>query len=271
VWVDAVDLAGALEVIAAMVEAGEGGRVFTPNVDHVVLADHDRAFRQAYERASLTLADGAPVVWASWLLGRPLPAKVSGSDLVMPLVQLAAVRGWRVYLLGAEPDVAAEAARRLHDATGVEIAGVDSPRVALDDTAPDAAIIARVQRARPHLVLVAFGSPKQEVWADRVGAAMNPAVVIGVGASLDFVTGRQRRAPAFLSAVGLEWLFRLAREPRRLWRRYLLRDPAFLWIAARTLCAPFHTRARAVATRDGASTEPYPRSVAVQSRHPYPS
>ena len=243
VWIHAVTMAQAIAAIAALIGRGRGGAVFTPNVDHVVLADEHAAFGAAYGRADLVLGDGAFVVWVSRLLGLPLPEKVSGSDLVAPLAACAAERGWRVFLLGAAPGVAAEAGRRLHAATGVHIVGACSPSIGADGSG-DAELVAEVRAARPDLVLVALGTPKQEVWIDAVRAALAPAVLVGVGATFDFIAGRQRRAPAFVSAMGLEWLFRLAHEPRRLWRRYLVRDPAFVGIAWRTWRAPRATRVR---------------------------
>lgn len=235
VWIDALTFAAALEQIERLVAAGEGGSVFTPNVDHVVTAEDDEEFRRAYDAASLSLADGQPLIWASRLLGTPLPEKVSGSDLVWPLVQRAASRGWRVYLLGGAPGVAAAAARRMETELGVCVAGVDVPEI--DVASPDPAGVAaaeRVRAARPHLVLVALGAPKQERWIHRNLERMRPSVVLGVGAALDFVAGRVRRAPRWMSRAGLEWLHRLARGPRRLAKRYLLKDPRILAILART-------------------------------------
>lgn len=239
VHVDRITLAGAVDAIEALIHARRGGVVVTPNVDHVVLADRHRAFREAYAAADLSLADGKPIVWASHLLGAPVPEKVSGSDLVLPLLDRAAARGWRVYLLGGGPGVAEEAAERLARERGVHIAGTAAPRLApltglpVDAAAADAPDA--VRRARPDLVLVAFGAPKQEVWMHEHRHALAPAVLAGVGASLDFLAGRVRRAPRRISNAGLEWLWRLAQEPSRLWRRYLLDDPQFLPILLRTL------------------------------------
>jgi N-acetylglucosaminyldiphosphoundecaprenol N-acetyl-beta-D-mannosaminyltransferase len=233
--VDAVTLAQALDGIAELIDRQKGGAVFTPNVDHVVKAEHHPDFRRAYSRADLCLADGTPLVWASRLLGMPLPEKVSGSDLVLPLMRLASERRWRVYLLGGKPGVAEEAGQKLTRELGVTIVGTESPIVSPDGTADSTEqTLARLRAASPDLVLVAFGAPKQELWIDRFSDRIVPAVAIGVGGSLDFVAGQVRRAPAWISRAGLEWLFRLAQEPRRLWRRYLVEDPAFLVIVARS-------------------------------------
>ena len=233
--IDSVSFDEALERIAELVSRREGGAVFTPNVDHVVKAERDLAFREAYARASLSLADGMPVLWASRLLGAPLPEKISGSDLVIPLARLAARKGWRVYLLGGEPGVAQEAGDRLTRELGLNVVGTDSPVIRADGGADDAEhLLGRLRAAKPDLLLVALGAPKQELFIDRFARQIGPVVAMGVGGSLDFVAGRVRRAPRWMSRAGLEWAYRLAQEPRRMWRRYLIEDPAFLAIVARS-------------------------------------
>lgn len=235
--IDAVDLEGALDAIDRLIREGNGGTVFTPNVDHVVVAENDPRFRAAYAAASLSLVDGTPVVWASSLLGTPLPMKLSGSDLVLPLLARAAERGQRVYFLGGDPGVA-EAARRVlePELPSLNIVGIDSPRIDVNRI-PDE-LLQRIKSARPDIVLVALGAPKQEIFSHEQREALKPAVLIGVGASLDFIAGTRRRAPLWLSRAGLEWVYRLAQEPRRLAKRYLLRDPQFFWIVGRQLLRP---------------------------------
>jgi N-acetylglucosaminyldiphosphoundecaprenol N-acetyl-beta-D-mannosaminyltransferase len=250
IWVDSVGFAEALERIAWLVDSGQGGSVFTPNVDHVVTAETDARFREAHDVASLSLADGKPLLWASRLLGAPLPAKVSGSDLVWPLMEQAAARSWRVYLLGGAPGVADEAAEVLRRKLGVVIVGVDSSHVSLEPPVDGVDPVAdRVKAARPDLLLVALGAPKQEIWIHRNRERIGPAVALGIGATLDFVTGRVRRAPRWMSEAGLEWLFRLAQEPRRMAVRYLWKDPRFALILARGAAGPRSRRVRVRPTR----------------------
>lgn len=233
--IDKLTFAEALDAIVELVERKEGGTVFTPNVDHIVLAEKDPRLAKAYDEASLSLVDGTPVLWASRLLGEPLPEKISGSDLVLPLMTFAARRGFRVYLLGGNPGVGERAAEHLQrELPGIQIVGTDAPIVDIDriDEQYDD-IVARINAARPDLLLVAFGCPKQEIFMSRIAKAIRPAVAIGIGAGLDFEAGTAQRAPHWMSALGLEWLYRLAHEPRRLWRRYLVRDPEFLRIILR--------------------------------------
>lgn len=242
IWIDSLTFTGALDQIERLVDAGAGGAVFTPNVDHVVNADSNAAFREAYARASLSLADGQPLVWASRLLRPALPEKVSGADLVGPLMERAARRGWRVFLVGGAPGSARVAAERFTGACGVRIAGIEDGRVDLASGASDEALLARIAEARPQLVLVALGAPKQELWIAARRARLAPAVSLGVGAALDFAAGAVRRAPPWMQRVGLEWFYRLTREPRRLARRYLWNDPRFLAILLRTWISPPETR-----------------------------
>jgi N-acetylglucosaminyldiphosphoundecaprenol N-acetyl-beta-D-mannosaminyltransferase len=237
--IDSLTFEQAIARIEELVDAGQGGTVFTPNVDHVVQVEHNAAFRAAYQRVSLSLVDGQPLVWASRLLGHPLPQKISGSDLILPLMRAAERRAYRVYLLGGPPGVAEIAASKLRAQFAVQIVGIDAPRVSAAGQADDEAnVIARIREAAPHLVLAAFGAPKQELLIDKVRDAIRPAVAIGVGAGFDFIAGRVRRAPPWMSQYGLEWLYRLAQEPRRLAKRYLLDDPQFAAILYRTMRLP---------------------------------
>jgi len=246
-WIDRLTRDEALAEVSALVETGRGGSVFTPNVHHVVMAESNAAFRAAYDRANLTLADGAPIVWASRILRPPLPAKLSGSDMVRPIAQLAAQRGWRLYLLGGSPGAALRAAQRLTEAYGLAVVGTDDSQVGIAaDAAVDEPILDRIRRARPDIIFVGLGAPKQELWIDRMSAWLVPAVAIGVGASIDFLSGAARRAPRWMSGAGLEWVHRLSQDPRRLWRRYLLQGPTYGQIVLRSLRLPRDQRVRSV-------------------------
>jgi N-acetylglucosaminyldiphosphoundecaprenol N-acetyl-beta-D-mannosaminyltransferase len=233
--IDPLTFAEALDAIEELVDRGRGGAVFTPNVDHVVLAEDDPEFRAAYADADLVLADGMPLVWASRVLSVRLPERVAGSDLVVPLLARAAARRYRVFLLGGAPGSAEVAAERAR-AMGVEICGIAAPRVPEGSLAADPggeAALDQARAARAQLVLVGLGAPKQERWIWRNRGALGTAVALGLGASIDFLAGRVPRAPRCVARVGLEWAWRLAREPRRLWRRYLVRDPRFAFVLAR--------------------------------------
>jgi N-acetylglucosaminyldiphosphoundecaprenol N-acetyl-beta-D-mannosaminyltransferase len=235
IQMDPLTLTEALDAIEALVRAGRGGTVFTPNVDHFVLAEEDERFRAAYRDTDLSLVDGTPVLWAARVLGSPLPEKVSGSDLLEPVAERAARHGWRVYLLGAAPGVAERVKSILEaDHPGLRVVGTSSPNVDLSKPVSEQRdIIDAVKATSPDVLFLALGSPKQEIWAHRIREAVKPTVVLGVGASFDFVAGTSKRAPRWISAAGLEWLYRLGHEPRRLWKRYLVRDPKFAFIVIR--------------------------------------
>jgi N-acetylglucosaminyldiphosphoundecaprenol N-acetyl-beta-D-mannosaminyltransferase len=216
-----------------LVREGRGGTVFTPNVDHIVQAEHDEAFRQAYSRTALSLVDGTPVLWAARLLGTPLPEKLSGSDLFDPLLERAAREKLRIVLLGGGPGVAELAARNLRERLpSLQIVDTLGPRLGLTVSDEERACVERLQRANADLIFVCLGAPKQELFSDRNRQALAPAVLVGFGAAVDFAAGTVPRAPTWVSRAGLEWAFRLGREPRRLAARYLLRDPEFLKIVA---------------------------------------
>jgi len=238
--IDRLTFAEAIDAIEGLVLAGCGGTVFTPNVDHIVLAEEDERFRLAYGQTDLSLVDGVPVVWASRLFSSRLPEKVSGSDIMRPLAGRAAARGWRVYLLGAAPGVAQRVKEIFErDYPGINVVGTGSPKIDIGkEVAEQQAIVEEVRATRPDILFLALGAPKQEIWAHRVRQLLKPAVIIGVGATFDFIAGTAKRAPPWVAAAGFEWLYRLAHDPRRLWKRYLVRDPKFLAILARQMLVP---------------------------------
>ena len=235
-YVDHLTFEGALDRIGEVVAAGTGGYVVTPNVDHLCLAETDPSLVAAYDEASVSLLDGMPLLWLGRLQGQPLPAKISGSDLLLPLLQRAAAQSWRVYFLGGQPGVGAAAGAILQARLpGLQIVGMDAPPMGFErDPAASAAVIAKLRAAEPQLVLVALGCPKQEKWMHQARADYAPAVALGIGASLDFIAGTVRRAPGWMSRMGLEWVYRLLQEPRRMASRYLVRDRAFIGILWRT-------------------------------------
>jgi N-acetylglucosaminyldiphosphoundecaprenol N-acetyl-beta-D-mannosaminyltransferase len=234
--IDQLTFEDALREIGRLVDLHQGGYVFTANVDHVVLAEDNVPFREAYSGATISVVDGMPIVWASKALDVTLPERIAGSDLILPLMQVGAERKWRVYLMGAGPGVAEKVAHTVREKYGIEVVGWDSPMVRLDGgDAQNDPIVARIREKDPHLLLVALGSPKQEVWISQVSHKLGPTVAIGIGAGFDFIAGTVKRAPQWVSRAGFEWLYRLVKEPRRLWRRYILNDSRFATILLREL------------------------------------
>lgn len=251
IFADALSFDEALERILALAESGEGGYVVTPNVDHVVLADTDPSLVDAYAGASFSLVDGMPLLWLAKAMGHPLPEKISGSDLVEPIVAAAAARGVSVYCLGAREGVGARAAEILQERhKDLVIAGVDAPPLGFERS-PETLepVLDRIRAAKPGLVLLALGCPKQELFMGAHARSCAPSVFLGIGATLDFIAGDVQRAPAWVSDVGAEWLYRLAQEPRRMAQRYLVRDRAIVRICLRMLRLPHADRAYRTAPR----------------------
>ncbi|TWT85924.1 putative N-acetylmannosaminyltransferase [Posidoniimonas polymericola] len=198
--------------------------VFTPNVDHVVQLSHSRDLRDAYRSAGLVLADGWPIVTASRWLGKSLPCRVPGSEFVPQLLATSrSDRPARVFLLGGAegvPEVAAE--RIVEQWPSVDIVGVDSPPFGFEhDDAEEERIVELVADAEPDLLVVGFGAPKQELWLARTRPRLHAKVAVAAGATIDFLAGRQTRAPRWVQRCRMEWLHRLATNPRRLAGRYL--------------------------------------------------
>jgi N-acetylglucosaminyldiphosphoundecaprenol N-acetyl-beta-D-mannosaminyltransferase len=221
VRVDCVDVEGSLAVIEGLVRQGGPARlVATVNPEFVMRARADETFRHALEEAALCVPDGAGVVWAMRRQGCRGQSRVAGIDLVPLVCELCAHQAWRPFFLGAMPGVAAEAARRLERrVSGLVVAGTHagSPGPEGDEES-----LQRIQAARPDLLLVAYGNPKQEMWVARNRDRLEVPVAIGVGGAFDFIAGRARRAPQVLRRVHLEWLWRLAMEPWRIRRMAVL-------------------------------------------------
>ncbi|WP_442481342.1 WecB/TagA/CpsF family glycosyltransferase [Aeoliella sp. SH292] len=210
--------------------------VVTPNVDHAVQLTHHDGLRQSYAGAAMVLADGAPIVAASRLLGRPLPERVAGSDLVPSVLAAAATaeKPLRVFLLGAGPGVGDRAAANIRrQYPNVEIVGTHCPPLGFEnDPVANQAAIDAVNAGSPDLLVVGLGAPKQELWIAKNQKALHAKVALCAGATIDFLAGEKQRSPVWMQRVGLEWLHRLCSEPRRLAKRYA-RDatvfPQLVW------------------------------------------
>ncbi|WP_406696194.1 WecB/TagA/CpsF family glycosyltransferase [Singulisphaera sp. Ch08] len=211
----------AVEAIMALAEAGRPSYFITANLHYAMLTHQHPVLGSINERAAFVLADGAPIVWASRWQRTPLPERVAGSDLIFDLCEEAAARGLRPFLLGGAEGVAEAAARRLEALyPGLRVAGTACPpHRDLEEEEFDR-LIARIREAQPDLLFVAFGQPKGELWIDSHLERLGVPVCVQVGASLDFVAGRVRRAPLWVQRISMEWAYRLSLEPRRLGPRY---------------------------------------------------
>jgi len=205
--------------IEAMVDEGGHHLVATINPEFVMLARRDPDFAAALESAALCLPDGSGVVWAARRQGCAVGAPVTGVDLIPRLAEVCARRGWKMFLLGAGPGVAAELAAKLQaDHAGLVVghhAGHAEPWA-------DEDALTVIREVRPQILLVAFGAPRQEKWIERAGRRIDSPVAIGVGGAFDYLTGRVPRAPAWMRRAGMEWTFRLVRQPWRARRMAVL-------------------------------------------------
>ena len=239
VGVSAIRMADAVETCAAWIAARRRHYVCVVPAHSVMDCRADAALREIVNRAGLVTPDGMALVWLLRLRGHRRTERVYGPDLMLALCERSPERGWRHYFLGGEAGVAETLAARLAVRfPGLTVAGTLSPPFRALTDEEDAALCRSVNEARPDIVWVGLGSPKQEQWMAAHRQALEAPVLVGVGAAFDFHSGRLRQAPRWVQRSGLEWLYRLAQEPRRLWRRYL-RYPRFaalaLWQAARAL------------------------------------
>ena len=230
--VDNFTMDEAVDRIEMMVQKGMGQYVVTPNVDHIVKLENDPLFRTIYDQASLVLTDGQPLIWISRLLGTPIVERVSGSDLFPRVCEMAAEKGYRIFLLGAAEGVAVRAAERLKKKyRGLVISGVYSPPWGFETDPEELNRIAcAVREAAPHILALGLGTPKQEKYFYENRDMLQVPVALHIGGTIDFEAGNIKRAPAWISHMGFEWLYRLIKEPARMWRRYLVDDMAIFKI-----------------------------------------
>lgn len=210
------------------------GVVFTPNVDHLMKLQHDREFKKAYEVADYKICDSQIVLYASKFLGSPLRAKISGSDL-FPVFCEHHKHNERIkiFLLGGAEGVAKRAQERINAKIGRQIIiAAHSPSFGFEKNEAECqAIVELINRSSATVLVVGVGAPKQEIWISRYKDQLPKIdIFMAVGASIDFEAGNKPRAPEWVSDRGLEWLYRLVSEPRRLWKRYLIDDLPFFWL-----------------------------------------
>jgi N-acetylglucosaminyldiphosphoundecaprenol N-acetyl-beta-D-mannosaminyltransferase len=226
------------------VKSGRGGWICPVNLDVLRKVTRDRALRELISDADLLVADGMPLVWASQIQGDPLPERVAGSSLVLTLPAAAVGTNTSFFLLGGDPGVAESAAQRLvGDHAGLHLVGTLCPPVGFQEDPEELARIEHaIDDAKPDVVFVALGFPKQDQLISRLRATRPAMWFLSCGISLSFVSGDVRRAPVWIQRLGLEWLHRLAQEPRRLARRYLVEGFPFM---ARLVLSAVRNRSRA--------------------------
>lgn len=220
--------------MAEVLERLQQGVVFTPNVDHLVKLQSDQSFKEVYDTADYRLCDSKILIYASKFLGSPIREKISGSDFFPAFYEYHRHHSEiKLFLLGGQAGVAATAQRRINSKVGRAIVvGSYSPPVGFEtDVAECERIVEMVNRSGATVLAVGLGAPKQEKFiCNYKNRYATVKIFLAVGATLDFESGQINRAPKWASEAGLEWLYRLISEPKRLWKRYLLEDPRFLWL-----------------------------------------
>lgn len=230
---DPVTLSEACARCAAAV--GGDGRIVVGvlNVAKLVQVQSDKPLREAIERCDLVIADGLPLVWAGRMLGQPLPERVAGIDLFLALLREADRRSWSVFLLGATQAVLDEVlARVAREYPGVRVAGARNGYFRAEE---EPSIVEDIRSRRPDLLFIGISTPKKEFFLDRWSQSLGVPVCHGVGGTFDVFAGHVKRAPERWQRFGLEWLYRLLQEPRRMWKRYLTTNTAFLFLLTREL------------------------------------
>lgn len=235
---DNISRSQALESMVRFITEGGSHLVCASNVDCVVQCQLDSAFRETINRSSLSVADGMGVVYTSRFLGCPLPENIGGRLLLVDFCRVAAKKGYRIFLLGAEPGIAERAAKALTTMfPGLQVTGTFAPPIGFElSSDANEECVRAVRAAGPHALFVAFGAPKQEKWLSQNLARINVPVSMGVGYAFDLLAGKFPLPPIWMTSVGLEWAFRLWHDPVRLAKRYLWRDLRFLRILVSEAC-----------------------------------
>ena len=231
--IDNLTMEEALVRIDELIRENRSAYVVTPNVDHLVQLERGGPLTEVYKNADLIITDGKPLIWISKWYGTPIKEKISGSDLFPRLCALAAEKGYRMYFLGAAEGVAAKAAENLEKKfPGLQVAGTYSPPYGFEKDRDELKkIIGQIKEADPHILIVGLGCPKQELFIVNHKDELGVPLSLGLGASLDFEAGNIKRAPKWMADHGLEWLFRITQDPKRMAKRYLVDDRKIIGMA----------------------------------------
>lgn len=231
--IDNLTMDETLDAIDSLIKEDNCSYVVTPNVDHIVQLEKDEELKRVYENASLILTDGKPLIWISNWYKTPIKEKISGSDLFPRVCDLAAKKGYTMYLLGAAEGVADKAAKNLMNKyKGLNIVGTYSPPFGFEKDKLELKKIERqIQEVHPDILIVGLGCPKQEKYMYHHCKELDVPISFGLGASIDFEAGNIKRAPRWMSEHGLEWLYRITQDPERLAKRYLVDDMKIIRIA----------------------------------------
>lgn len=231
--IDNLTMQETLQVIDELIKENKCAYVVTPNVDHIVQLENCRELQAVYNNASLILTDGKPLLWIAKWYGTPIKEKISGSDLFPLLCKMAAEKGYKMYFLGAAEGVAAKAAENLAKRyPGLQVVGTYSPPYGFEKNELEMMKIeTTIKNTKPDILIVGLGCPKQEKFMYHNCKRLGVPISFGLGASFDFEAGNIKRAPRWMADHGLEWLFRITQDPKRLAKRYLVDDRKIVGLA----------------------------------------
>ncbi len=224
------------EVVEALTQQTLSGKapkyVVTPKAQHILTLEKDAHFREIYRKAFLVVPDGVSLLWAAKFLQTPLKGWVNGTDLFERLCAIATEKGLKIFLLGGRPGAAQKARETLQARyPSLKIVGTHCPPYGFETNPAELALInANIKAAAPHILFVGLGAPKQEYWIYANYQELGVPISVGIGVSFELVADMVKRAPVWMQKRGLEWFFRLIVEPRRLWQRYIVGNPHFIWL-----------------------------------------
>lgn len=225
-FVNNLTLQETAQTIGQFIDERRQAYIVEVNVDVMVKLEHDAELKRITDDANLVLVDGQPLVWVSKLYRRPVKEKVSGSDLSLELCRLAAERGYTMFILGGKEGIAEQAKAKLEKQyPGLQVAGTCAPPLGFEkDEAEKAKVREAISAVQPDIVLCCLGCPKQEKWIDANYRDIDARVFLCAGATVDFLAGNVKRAPKWVSRIGMEWFYRFLKEPKRLFKRYFIDD-----------------------------------------------
>ena len=235
--VSRIDLQNTIKCISEWIEAGDKRRICVAPVNCILAVAQEERLRKIYNTADLVLPDGVPLIWASYLLRKPIPGRVTGLDLLPAFIELAATKGHTNYFLGASKGVACRLAQKLNEKfKGLKIVGYYSPPFYKKfPEKENRKIVQMVNSVNPDVLWVSLTAPKQDIWIYENLDKLNVKIAIGVGGAFEVTAGIIPRAPIWMQKSGLEWFYRFLKEPRRLFRRYFIEAPKFIPLVLRQM------------------------------------
>jgi N-acetylglucosaminyldiphosphoundecaprenol N-acetyl-beta-D-mannosaminyltransferase len=219
-------------IVNHVLAKGKPSYVVTPNAQHIISLQKDKRFREIYRKAFLVVPDGVSLLWSAKFLKTPLNGRVNGTDLFEKLCEVAQQKGLKIFLLGGRPSAAEKAKETLEKRfSGIQIVGTHCPPYGFESQEEEVALInTKIKGVAPDILFVGLGAPKQEYWIYDNYQELEVPISIAIGVSFELVANMVQRAPVWMQKWGLEWLFRLIVEPKRLWKRYIVGNPQFLWL-----------------------------------------